>query len=101
SNALLSWSLPAGVPIVFYAARLIVEKGILDVLEALPIVNQRYKCHLLVAGVGPLESNVELAAKSEQLAGMITWVRYLGRDDLDLAFGTCNVFVMPTYHAEG
>jgi glycosyltransferase involved in cell wall biosynthesis len=95
------WRLPADRPVIFHAARLIPEKGVRDLLAAMPAVLRAVPCHLLLAGVGPLEAEVQAAVSRPPLAGHVSWVRYLDRPHLELAYGRTDVFVLPTYHPEG
>jgi len=96
-----AWGLPEDRPIIFFAARLIPEKGILDLLEAMPLVLAEAPCHLLVAGVGPLAEEVQRRLSGPPLSGRATWVRYLDRGLLELAYSLTDIFVLPTYHNEG
>jgi glycosyltransferase involved in cell wall biosynthesis len=95
------WNLPPDTPLLVFAARLIPEKGVLDLLDALPQVLRSARCHLLLAGVGPLEEEVRARLAEDTLRDRVTWVRYLDRAQLELAYSLCDVFVLPTYHCEG
>jgi glycosyltransferase involved in cell wall biosynthesis len=95
------WRLPEGRPVVFFAGRFIREKGILDLLTALPLVLQQENCHLLLAGVGPLELEVQSYLSRLPWAEHVSWVKYLDRQQLELAYSRTTIFVLPTYHIEG
>jgi glycosyltransferase involved in cell wall biosynthesis len=95
------WRLPHDRPIVLFAARLIPEKGILDLLDAMPEVLHRVACHLLVAGAGVLERELTERLARPPLAGHGTFVGHLDRARLSLALTQADIFVLPTYHIEG
>jgi glycosyltransferase involved in cell wall biosynthesis len=95
------WNLPDGRPIIFFAARLIPEKGIQQLLTAIPLVLEQVECHFLIAGVGPLESEVRKRLSEPPLKGHASWVGYLDWDHLELAYSLTTVFTLPTYYFEG
>lgn len=95
------WNLPAGRPVIFFAARLIPEKGIQVLLTAIPLVLEQVECHFLIAGVGPLESEVRERLSEPPYKGHVSWVGYLGWDHLELAYSLTTVFTLPTYYFEG
>lgn len=95
------WGLPPGKPLVFFAGRLYDYKGVRDLMAAWPRVRERVDAHLLVAGLGPLEREVEDWVRGPAAAGSATWVRFLSRELLDAAYRATTVFVLPTYHDEG
>lgn len=95
------WNLPQDKPIIFFAARLIPEKGILDLLAAMPQVLSQTPCHLLLAGIGPLEAKVQQLISQPPLAGNATWVGYLDFSHLEKAYSLSTIFALPTYYDEG
>lgn len=95
------WGLPADTPIVFFAARLIPEKGILDLLSAIPLVLQEAPCHFLLAGVGPLEQAVRERLSRSPWKEHASYAGYLKGGDLELAYNSASLFVLPTYYGEG
>jgi glycosyltransferase involved in cell wall biosynthesis len=95
------WNLTAGRPVIFFAARLIPEKGIQELLTAIPLVLQQQECHFLIAGVGPLESEVRKRLSEPPFKGHASWVGYLDWDHLELAYSLTTVFTLPTYYFEG
>jgi glycosyltransferase involved in cell wall biosynthesis len=95
------WNLPPGKPIVFFAARLIPEKGILDLLTAIPLILQKIPCHFLLAGGGPLEPEIRERLSRSPWKEHTSWVGYLDWPHLELAYNLTSIFVLPTYHDEG
>lgn len=101
SQVPLVWNLPGDKPIVFFAARLIPEKGILDLLSAIPLILKVMPCHFLLAGAGSLESVVREYLSQSPWKEHTSWVGYLDWPHLELAYNLATVFVLPTYHDEG
>lgn len=95
------FSIPPERRCILFAARLIPDKGILDLLDAMPLLLARIDCHLLIAGAGPLEAMVRSRLMHEPLASRTTLLGYLTRAELRSAMRRSAVFVLPTYHAEG
>lgn len=91
----------ARTPTVLYASRLIAEKGVLDTVDAFAIVRAEQPCSLLIAGSGPAQPAV-----AERIAalGLQADVKLLGQvsgDELLAAYRDADIFVLPTYWAEG
>jgi glycosyltransferase involved in cell wall biosynthesis len=95
------WNLPNDRPVIFFAARLIPEKGIQELLAAMPLVLEKVDCHFLVAGDGPLETQVKDCLSEPPVQGHATWVGYLDWEQLELAYSLASIFVLPTYYFEG
>ena len=70
--AKLPWTAKAGEPVVLFVGRLITEKGIYDLLEAVAQVRVRLPVHLVLAGGGPEEENFR---KRIQALGLATSTR--------------------------
>jgi|GEM_PF-1029806 len=84
-------------PVVAFAAHVMREKGIFDLLEALAQLRD-VSPTLLVAGAGECAAEVEDRARERSLA-----VRLLGHLDqrsVATVFGACDAFVLPS-HFEG
>jgi glycosyltransferase involved in cell wall biosynthesis len=95
------WNLPGNRPIVFFAGRLIPEKGVLDLLDAIPLILPEAPCHFLLAGTGPLEPEVRKRLGQSPWKEHLTFPGYLEGGDLELAYRSAALFVLPTYHPEG
>jgi glycosyltransferase involved in cell wall biosynthesis len=80
---------------------LIPEKGIQVLLAAIPLVLEQVECHFLIAGIGPLESEVRTRLSEPPYKGHVSWAGYLDWDHLELAYSLTTVFTLPTYYFEG
>lgn len=90
----------AGTGLLF-VGRLMPEKGIFDVLEALARQRGELACHLVVAGDGPAAEAVRLRVAQLDLNERVRLCGYLGAAGLERAYARADVFVLPTYYAEG
>jgi glycosyltransferase involved in cell wall biosynthesis len=95
------WNVSSKVPVLLFVGRLIREKGIFDLLEALAILKKRVDCHLLVVGDGPQAPQVREHVQGLGLADCVTLTGYIEGEHLAAAYQTADVFALPTYHSEG
>ena len=87
---------------VLMTARLVVEKGIWDFIDAAKLVRSRNpEVRFVIAGF--FESRVGAASKEEFLARCEqAGVEYAGHlDDIRPLLRECSVFALPTYYGEG
>lgn len=94
------WDIPDGTPVLLFVGRLEKEKGIFDLLNAMPLILAQVKCHLLIAGDGKQAKLVQGLIK-QGLSAHVTLTGYLNKDCLSQAYQQANIFVLPSYHAEG
>ncbi|TMQ67406.1 MAG: glycosyltransferase family 4 protein [Candidatus Eisenbacteria bacterium] len=87
-------------PLVLCVARLIPEKGVLDLVEAARRVGQkRPDVAFLLAGTGPLRATLERRVRELGIEGSM---RVLGwRNDVEALMKACDLFVLPSYYMEG
>lgn len=82
---------------VLYVGRLVPEKGVQFLLEAVALIAKEMPCELWIAGNGPFEP--DLRAKAEELK-IISNVRWLGRvpwgKELFELMRQCDIFVLPS-----
>jgi len=91
---------PAGTRLLF-VGRLMPEKGVFDVLEALALPSAASACHLRIAGSGPAAEAVRRRVSQLDLGARVTLCGYLGPAGLARAYAEADIFVLPTYYAEG
>jgi glycosyltransferase involved in cell wall biosynthesis len=95
------WNILRGKPVLLFAGRLIREKGIFELLEAITIVKARIPCHLIIAGEGPLEKQIRRRIADLDLGDCVTLTGYLTGGQLSGVYHQANIFVLPTYFGEG
>ncbi|HEX4629010.1 MAG TPA: glycosyltransferase, partial [Gemmatimonadales bacterium] len=100
--ATLSHSRPSQGPLrLLFMGRLIPEKGLAELFEALALTtSQCVETRLVVAGTGPAEARLRALAAAGGLAHVQFVGPVRGLDKMSL-LEWADVFVLPTYHAEG
>jgi len=86
---------------IIFVGRLIPEKGVVDLLEATRLVNDKLPCRLLLAGKGPLENQLMSLARDYGLADKVDLRGYLNAADLAKAYASADLLALPTYWDEG
>jgi glycosyltransferase involved in cell wall biosynthesis len=95
------WATPNGKPVLLFVGRLIKEKGIFDLVKAMPLILEKTSCHLLVVGEGEEAPHVRELIKTLGLERNVILTGYLGSAHLLMAYKNANIFVLPTYWFEG
>ncbi len=89
--------LPEDALVVSFAGRLVKEKGVLPLIEAVTRIRESCeKLHLLIVGTGPLEEEVRSRGND--------FIHFLGRFDFTQVVALLrqsDVFCLPTEYAEG
>lgn len=94
----------AGVgPLIGYAGRLVQEKGVQDLIAALPRLRQRHPgLRAVVAGDGPVRADLRRQARPLRLERAVSFTGFLDQARLRAVFGACDVMVLPsTYEPSG
>jgi glycosyltransferase involved in cell wall biosynthesis len=86
---------------VLCVSRLMVAKGLLDLVRALPLVRREHPCRLVVAGDGPAEKGIRKLAADLDVSDYVDFSGYVEGAELTRLYGTADVFALPTYHKEG
>jgi glycosyltransferase involved in cell wall biosynthesis len=90
-----SFGIDDGAPVVLFSGKLIEKKQPLRLIEAFAAVRARQRCHLLIAGDGPLRQNAlalisRLGVRDVHLAG------FLNQSELARAYAAADLFVLPS-----
>ena len=84
-------------PTVAYAGRLVREKGVHILLEAMGRIRHRIpEARLLIAGRGPEEKNLREFADELGLRSMVNWLGHLPRKELEQQFDSAWIQVIPS-----
>lgn len=95
--------IPEGVPVVVFAARFLVDKGVREFVEAARILRDwgTTARFVLVGKPDPGNPNTihehELARWVDEK--VVEWWGY--RHDMPMVLGSCNIFVLPSFYGEG
>lgn len=94
--------LGADGPLLLCVARLIRDKGVQNVIRAMPGVLRRHpSCRLLVVGDGPWRPALERLAAGNGAGGAIAFAGEVGFEALPAHFRTCDLFVNATNQQNG
>jgi glycosyltransferase involved in cell wall biosynthesis len=88
-------------PVLLFVGRLMKEKGVFEVVGALPKVLEETECHLVVVGAGSEEHELRSQIGRLELEGHVTLTGYLSGSDLIRRYQESTVFVLPTSWIEG
>lgn len=88
--------LPENGPVIGLAARLAEQKGLIHLLEAMPVLQSRFPdLHLLIAGEGELEASLKQSAVELGVDGQ---THFLGpRRDVPELYAAMDLFMLPSY----
>jgi len=91
-------SIPAGNKVVLFLARLIKEKGVYELLGAIPSIIDCYKKVTFVfAGDGPEKDGIELECTRKKLGNWVTLAGNLQYGEVIGAFQAADILVLPSY----
>ena len=86
---------------LLFVGRLIREKGILDLIDALPLVLRHVECQLDVVGEGELEGQLIDRIQTLGIEKHVKRTGYLSGSELIREYQRAAIFVLPTSWAEG
>jgi glycosyltransferase involved in cell wall biosynthesis len=94
-------SVPSGTssnaPELLFVGRLMVEKGVFDLVDAIATLKQTATCHLFVVGDGPEKVRLEKRIRQLGLQTNITLTGYLSGNELADTYRRAHVFVLPSW----
>jgi len=93
--------IPSDCSVLLFVGRLIVEKGVYDLLDSMPLVLRQKNCHLLVAGDGSEKVGFQKKVRDLGLADSVTFLGYMKGVQLSSIYQQADIFVLPSYHYEG
>jgi glycosyltransferase involved in cell wall biosynthesis len=95
------YGVPEGAPVILFLGKLVEQKGLLDLLDAMPgVLAQVPDAHLLVLGEGPDQARGERVVRGSGIDGSVTFAGRMCCDDLVSAYGAAQVVTLPS-HSEG
>jgi glycosyltransferase involved in cell wall biosynthesis len=83
---------------LLFVARLLPEKGVFDVVDALGWLIQRRSAHLVIAGAGPAKPELERRIAARHLEFHVTLAGHLSPASLAREYASADIFVLPTYY---
>ena len=89
----------AAGPLLVYAGRLVHEKGVQTLLDALrELRTQHDGLRLAIAGTGVYEPQLRARARRLRVARSIDWLGFVAEDDLAALLGAADVVVVPSLY---
>jgi glycosyltransferase involved in cell wall biosynthesis len=85
---------PSGVPCIGFVGRMVEEKGVFVLLEALAALDGDWRLHMI--GSGPLLRSAQARAAALGLAGRITWEPGVASTQMADRLRGCSVVVQPS-----
>lgn len=82
---------------VLFVGRLVAEKGILDLIDAVAIVKNRRPCRLVVAGTGREREGLIRRVHHMGLEDHVSLLGYVTGEQLGAAYASADVFALPSY----
>ena len=86
---------------VLFSGRLMPEKGLYDLLEAMALVVRQEECTLLIAGEGAIEGDLRRRAADLGLQDRVEFLGFLDQEDLGAVYARADMLVLPSYYGEG
>ena len=88
-----------GGPSLIFAGRLVHEKGVQDLLDALPTLRRRHPgLRLAVAGTGPYEEELHARARELRLGRAVDWLGFAPDDEVVARFAAADAVVVPSLY---
>jgi glycosyltransferase involved in cell wall biosynthesis len=88
-------------PRLLFVGRLIREKGIFDLISSLPVIIENHQCSLIVAGDGIEKGRLIQFIQENCLSKYVSLLGYVQSDLLAEVYRSSDIFVLPSYFAEG
>ena len=88
-------------PTLLFAGRLIREKGVIDLLHAMPSILKHIECHLVIAGEGEEKEETEALIEKSGLKQQVSLLGYVATNELAGFYESSSIFILPTYFGEG
>jgi glycosyltransferase involved in cell wall biosynthesis len=83
----------------FFLGRMVEQKGVPVLLEAIQILTKQYpNVHFTLGGEGEQKNAYQQLAYQRGIDKYLTWLGELGRQEARSAFQACDIFVLPSIH---
>jgi glycogen(starch) synthase len=86
-------------PMIVFAGRLVHEKGVQTLIDALALLRDDHPgIRLVVAGTGPYEQRLRGRARSRRVARLVEWAGFVADDELAALLASADVAVVPSHY---
>ncbi|MGH3713802.1 MAG: glycosyltransferase family 4 protein [Micromonosporaceae bacterium] len=84
-------------PLLVYAGRLVYEKGVQDLLRAVPVLRERHPgLRVVIAGDGPHREALEQLARRRRIRRTVSFTGFLGDGELPALLAAADCLVAPS-----
>ena len=91
--------LGADGPLLVFAGRLVHEKGVQDLLDALPTLRRRHRgLRLAIAGTGVHEAHLQEQARRRRLGPAVQWLGFVPATELATVLAAADLAVVPSHY---
>jgi glycosyltransferase involved in cell wall biosynthesis len=84
-------------PTLLFVGRLIKEKGIFELLEAMIDILKQVDCHLLIVGNGEEKEEIIRRIKNAKLENSVSLLGYMDSEKLYQVYQESTIFILPSY----
>jgi glycosyltransferase involved in cell wall biosynthesis len=88
---------PDDPPVILFVGRLVPDKGIFDLLDALRLVARDRRCTLRIVGGGSHQQELRQRVDELELEDVVSLMGYVEGDPLAESYASSDVFVLPSY----
>jgi glycosyltransferase involved in cell wall biosynthesis len=88
---------PDDPPVILFVGRLVPDKGVFDLLDALRLVARDRRCTLRIVGEGSHRQELSQRVDDLELGDVVTLMGYVEGDPLAELYASSDVFVLPSY----
>lgn len=85
-----------GIPIIFTLGRLIELKGHTHLIEAVSLLSEDLKFHLLIGGEGSLRRELEDQVREKGLSDKVTFLGHISHDLAPVYYTVADIYVQPS-----
>lgn len=86
---------------ILFVGRVVVAKGIFDIMEAIPMSTNLENCVFVFVGDGDDFNELKQQAKDTGVDKYCIFTGFIPDEECDHFYANCDVLVFPTYHTEG
>jgi glycosyltransferase involved in cell wall biosynthesis len=84
--------------IIFYVGRIVYEKGLHILLDALPRISSQVKARLVIAGVGPYLDSLKAQANMLHIQDRVTFTGFITDEERDRLYHVADVTTFPSLY---
>jgi glycogen synthase len=89
---------PDDTVIIFYVGRIVYEKGLHILLDAMPKVCEHINAHLVIAGTGPYLDSLKAQAEAIKVTQHVTFAGFISDENRDRLYHVADVTTFPSLY---